>query len=58
MKIIQVCQRYYPDIGGIETHVREISEMLVKRGYDIEVVCTDPTGKLPEKEIRFTKLLK
>jgi len=51
MKIIHVCQRYYPDIGGIETHVKEISEMLVKRGYDIEVVCTDPTGKLPKKEI-------
>lgn len=51
MKIIQVCQRYYPDIGGIETHVKEISEILAKRGFDIEVVCTDPSGKLPKKEI-------
>jgi glycosyltransferase involved in cell wall biosynthesis len=51
MKIIQVCQKYYPDIGGIETHVKEISEMLVTRGFDVEVVCTDPTGKLPKKEI-------
>lgn len=51
MKIIQVCQRYYPDIGGIETHVKEISEMLIKKGFDVEVVCTDPTNKLPKKEI-------
>lgn len=51
MKIIQVCQRYYPDIGGIETHVREISEVLVKKGFEVEVVCTDASGKLPKHEV-------
>ena len=49
-KIVQVCHRYYPDIGGVETHVREISERLVKRGYEVEVVCTAPSGKHPEQE--------
>lgn len=51
MKIVQVCPRYYPDIGGVETHVKEISERLVKRGFEVEVVCTDPTGKHPKKGI-------
>jgi len=51
MKIVQVCPRYYPDIGGVETHVKEISERLVKREFEVEVVCTDPTGKHPKKEI-------
>ena len=51
MKIVQVCPRYYPDIGGVETHVKEISERLVKRGFEVEVVCTDPTGKHPKEEI-------
>lgn len=50
MKIIQVCSRYYPEIGGIETHVKELSEALVKRGHDVEVVCTS-SHKLPEKDI-------
>lgn len=50
MKIVQVCQRYYPEIGGIETHVKEISERLVKNGHNVEVLCTDPTGKLQKKE--------
>lgn len=50
VKIVQVCPRYYPDIGGVETHVREISERLVQRGFDVEVVCTDPTGRLPKYE--------
>jgi glycosyltransferase involved in cell wall biosynthesis len=50
MKIIQVCPRYYPDIGGVETDVKEISERLVKRGFEVEVICTDPSGKHPKKE--------
>lgn len=50
MKIAQVCPRYYPDIGGVETHVQEISERLVKHGLDVEVICTDPTNKLPIHE--------
>ena len=51
VKIVQVCPRYYPDIGGVETHVQEISERLVQRGFDVEVVCTDPTGRLPRYEM-------
>ncbi len=51
MKIVQVCPRYYPDIGGVETFVQEISERLVKCGFELEVVCTDPSGQLPKNEI-------
>jgi glycosyltransferase involved in cell wall biosynthesis len=51
LKIAQVCPRYYPDIGGVETHVREISERLVKNGHEVEVITTDPTGKLRKKEL-------
>jgi glycosyltransferase involved in cell wall biosynthesis len=51
VRIAQVCPRYYPNIGGVETHVQEISERLVKRGFYIEVVCTDPSGKLPKHEM-------
>ncbi len=51
MRIVLVCQRYYPEIGGIETHAKEVSERLVKKGHDVEVVCTDPTGKLKKNEV-------
>ncbi|MEM2990320.1 MAG: glycosyltransferase family 4 protein [Halobacteria archaeon] len=51
MKIVQVCPRYYPYIGGVEIHVKEISERLARKGYDVEVITTDPSGKLPRKEI-------
>lgn len=50
MKVAQVCPRYLPNIGGIETHVLEISRKLVDRGIEVEVLTTDPSGKLPEEE--------
>lgn len=49
MKIAQICPRYSPDIGGVETHVKEISERLVRAGHKVEVITTDPTGKLGKK---------
>jgi len=51
MKIAQVCPRFPPYIGGIETHVREISERLVERGFELEVLSCDPSGKLPKEEV-------
>ena len=60
MKIAQICPRYFPDIGGVETHVKEISERLVKAGHDVEVITTDPTGKLKKREtingVKVTRL--
>jgi glycosyltransferase involved in cell wall biosynthesis len=50
MKILQVCPRYYPDIGGVEEHVRNISERLAEK-YDVSVFTTDPSGKLPKQEV-------
>lgn len=50
MKVLQVCPRYYPNIGGVEEHVRNISERLVKN-HEVTVATTDPTGKLSEEEI-------
>lgn len=51
LTIAQVCNRYYPDLGGLETHVREISERLCRKGLEVDVLTTDPSGQLPEHEI-------
>ena len=50
MKIIEVCPRYAPYIGGVETHVKELSERLRKK-FNLEVYTTDSTGKLKKTEI-------
>jgi glycosyltransferase involved in cell wall biosynthesis len=49
--LAQICPRYCPYIGGVETHVKEVSERLVERGFKIEVLTTDPSGKLAREEI-------
>lgn len=46
MKIAQVCHRYYPNRGGVENHVKEISERLAAK-HDVEVICAD--GSKEEK---------
>ncbi|MGB9928643.1 MAG: glycosyltransferase family 4 protein [Methanosarcina sp.] len=51
MKIVQICPRYLPEIGGVEMHVKEISERLAKKGHSVEVITTDPGGRLNKKEI-------
>ena len=50
MKILQVCQKYYPYKGGVAEHVRNLSERLAEK-YEVIVATTDPSGKLPRDEI-------
>ena len=50
MKIAQVCPRYKPHIGGVETVVEEISRKLAAKGHDVSVITTDPSGSLPRQE--------
>lgn len=50
MKILQVCPRYYPHIGGVETHVRSVSQRLQKAGFEVEIYSTDaPPGALKQE---------
>ena len=50
MKIVQVCPRFFPHIGGVETHVYEISKRLSKK-HEVCVYTTDPSRKLPKVEL-------
>lgn len=51
MKIAQVCPRYYPLIGGVETVVQKISEKLVSEGFDVEVLTQDSSGEYTPLEV-------
>lgn len=52
MKILQVCPRYPPHTGGVETHVKEISERLVARGHDVVVHTADAGEDVEGWEVR------
>jgi glycosyltransferase involved in cell wall biosynthesis len=45
MRILQIYKDYYPVLGGIENHMRELSEGLVRRGHDVTVLVTSQTGQ-------------
>ncbi len=39
MKVLFLTRRFYPEIGGVEKHVLEVSKRLVARGHNITVVA-------------------
>jgi glycosyltransferase involved in cell wall biosynthesis len=51
MLVCHVSQRFRPYIGGVETHVEEITKRLLKKGLNVEVLTTDPSGALKKTEI-------
>lgn len=50
IRLLLVTPRYFPFMGGIETHVHEVAQRLAAAGVDVTVLTTDPSGKLPARE--------
>lgn len=52
LRVLQVAPRYLPDLGGTETHVREVSTRLAAcPDLDVAVLASDRSGDLPEYEM-------
>ena len=49
-RVLQVSARYYPYMGGVETHIYEVARRMAQAGVDVTVLTTDPAGKLPARE--------
>lgn len=49
MRILMITDFYWPYVGGVEEHVRRLSQALVARGHEIGVVTLHRDG-LPERE--------
>jgi glycosyltransferase involved in cell wall biosynthesis len=50
LRVAMVCARALPLMGGIETHVHEVSTRLGAAGVDVTVLTTDRSGDLPVEE--------
>ncbi len=57
MRILQVCPGYFPAIGGVEEHVKNIAERLAL-DYEVTVFTADPSRKLPKEEMVNRVLIK
>jgi len=50
IRVAMVTASALPRMGGIETHVHEVSTRLGAAGIDVTVLTTDPSGELPREE--------
>lgn len=50
LRLLLVTWAYFPYIGGVPTHVNEISRRLAADNIDVTVLTTDPSGELATYE--------
>ncbi len=58
MKILQVYKDYYPVVGGMENHIKMLSEELVRRGHHVTVLVTHPTSRTHVEELNGVHVIK
>src|SRR5947209_1180495 len=51
LRVLQITPRFYPSVGGIETHVREVARRLPAHGIASEVLTADETARLAADEV-------
>ena len=52
IRVLQVVQRFYPELGGLETHVAEVTARLEDLpDIEVTILTTDRSGRLPREEI-------
>lgn len=52
VRVLQVVQRFYPELGGTETHVAEVTRRLALReDVEVTVLATDRSGQLPREDV-------
>jgi glycosyltransferase involved in cell wall biosynthesis len=52
LRVLMVCPRYLPEVGGTEMHVREVTRRLPALGsFEITVLATDRSRRLPRQEV-------
>lgn len=50
LRVLYVTPRYYPLMGGVENHVDQVTQRLLRAGVDVTVLTADASGKLPSSE--------
>src|SRR5262249_41541060 len=52
LRVLMVCPRYLPEVGGTEMHVHEVTRRLSALGsFEITVLATDRFRRLPRQEV-------
>jgi glycosyltransferase involved in cell wall biosynthesis len=52
LRVLMVCPRYLPEVGGTEMHVHEVARRLSRLGsFEITVLATDRSRRLPRQDV-------
>jgi glycosyltransferase involved in cell wall biosynthesis len=51
MRILHVTPGYFPELGGVERHVQDVCEGLVRLGHEVAVVTMTNNALLPRHEL-------
>lgn len=49
-RILMVSANAYPVMGGVETHLHEVAPRIARAGFDVTILTTDRSGKLPARD--------
>jgi glycosyltransferase involved in cell wall biosynthesis len=49
-RVVMVSANAFPVMGGVETHLHEVAPRVAAAGFDVTMLTTDRSGKLPEHE--------
>jgi len=47
LDVALICHGWYPDVGGVESHTRDLARELVERGHRVRVLCLDYSEREP-----------
>ena len=50
LRVLMVAARYFPSVGGVETHIYEVGRRLACAGIKVTILTTDMSGQLPIAE--------
>ncbi len=51
MNILLFCDKYLPNVGGVELFIQQLSKNLIKEGHEVVIVASKNPTDLPEHEI-------
>lgn len=58
LKIVHVYKDYFPILGGIENHLKQLAEAQTAVGHEVAVLVTNPNSQLPEETMNGVKLIR
>ncbi len=51
MNVLLFCDKYLPNVGGVENFIQQLSKNLIKEGHKVVIVASQNPISLPEHEI-------